>query len=370
MTIAYTEWASPLIDNIDLDYQMSTFFMDFDNKMQAAGILRIDAETTEFRMPTKVAATPSGTMLEVCKYTYKLPKGNGKTEFEEVPGQSYKKIKRASFVNTDTEIQLKFSYLKFSATTNISVTDPRFFSKTYIVVCELLTRNTSNVSFRLCNLMGGYYYVNAPAEMRPGFYASNARNRTNYIILTEDSLSVFFGCIDNDKQLQGSVFAYQHSIVGFNLKRSRNSNSHSILTSDNGRQSSSTPLALFTFSCSSNYVRSIRHEHIWETFINVPNKDAVYNYNGESIISPTISIQGTSREINNTMYTTRFMPGEAVLVENNAVILYNDNIPVIASTLTLGTYTTLSVSPYRESSVTLSFMLIKPNHTIHVGDLT
>ena len=153
MASSYIEWDSPNI-NFDDEIVMKAFFKDFDDKLQESGLIKIDSESFDYTKPTPFSAGSMGQIRNVATYTYQFPKGFAKTEFEDISGQEYKKIKRASYFKTNAQIQFKFMYLK---ATYGSVTAGKEFSSTSVLYCDLLVRRNSGDVFQIVSAMGNYF---------------------------------------------------------------------------------------------------------------------------------------------------------------------------------------------------------------------
>ncbi len=358
MASSYIEWDSPNI-NFDDETVMKAFFKDFDDKLQESGLIKIDSESFDYTQPTPFPAGSMGQSRTVATYTYQFPKGFAKTEFEDIAGQDYKKIKRASYFKTNTQIQFKFIYLK---ATQGGVTVGKEFASTAILYCDLLIRRNTGETFQLVSAMGNYYQWGAGVTMGDG---PEIVNRKNYLIHTEDTFILYWANLRYPfSQLDSSVKS-PICVVGMCLRRSKDYDAFSVLTPGPNRigmDNIPNPIKMTTSFQGSyeqfDFEYSRRNLWSWQQ----ESSNAVEN--GESVIYPTMELFGNIKDANRTFYITKNMTETPVLTEDNAVILYRD-VPILASTLFFGKYN----KPFMFGLNLFSFMAIKPNYEVITGDL-
>lgn len=364
MASSFIQWNSP---NVDLDNAttMTAFFEDFDAKMLELGLIKIQSESSAYVQPPNWPTTTVNQGATVAKYTYMLPKGFAKTEFEDIPNQTYKKIKRASYYKTDTQIQFVFKYVKASAL-NLPLTDPLYMNKTSLLYCDLFSRNTSNGIFQTLGPMGAYYTVNSNTIISGD--GNRQVPRGNYAIHTEDILSIFFGNIVYTNSNIGDMgTSTSNPIISFVLKRDNEKNAHTIMCKNADRLTSSQSSDAMNMHCFENdNVTSYSHLAGRTNFFTWQMDISDATQGGEVMIYPCLAVYNSGyKKRNNSFYITKNIPENATVTENNAVILYR-NTPTLISTLFLGKHS----KPFSLGNYNFGFMLIKPNHEVITGDLT
>lgn len=225
--MAYVEWENGTFD-LDSQFAMTALLSEFDQKLQSVGLIKVASDSTEFTMPPKLTSVPYSTGYDVQTLSYKLPKGNGVIQYEDVVGQTYKKIKKASYVDNDCYVQFKFKYLRYSAVSlSDAATNPNHFKRAFIFYCDLLSKNSELSDYKLISSMGNYRlnnsgstYVNSP------YFRQD--NKKCYILLSEQSLVVYFLNINGGSGSSGEnsgTFNRYHTVVQFILNRNKNNTS-------------------------------------------------------------------------------------------------------------------------------------------------
>lgn len=365
MAQSFIQWDSPTIKTLDTTMDVVYFFDDFDAKMQEAGLIKISSESTGYTQPsTAWTSNNSGTYFEVMKLAYKFPKGKNKVEFEDVAGQTYKKIKRASYANTDTEILFKIFFLK---ATNGSATYPKetYYNDSTILCMELWTRNSSSGQWNKCSVMGSRNTYGSGENLIRGL---THISKTNYIHQTEDSFAIYFGYL-NYKQTSDNTFETPNCLVSFILKRHEDDNGHSIIYANDQRPSSPQVQTnqLNMSSCFNNSFKTEKHEDISKNFYNQNYNGEPANINGNIVIYP-INSMVRSRELNKLVYTTKYLPDTPVIEDNNLIIEYKGK-SVIVGTVTYGFYNN-SLTYSQSSTLKYGFVMIKTDYDITTEDLT
>lgn len=356
---SYIEWDSPNI-NFDDGTVMTAFFKDFDDKMQASGLIKIVEESVEFTQPEPFTSVTTNQSKNVATYTYKFPKGFAKTEFEDIAGQDYKKIKRSSYFKTNTQLQFKFIYLKATAAPIITGKE---FASTTILYCNLMVRRNTNDEFKLVSAMGNYYlYGSGTAVFGDG---AELVHRKNYLIHTEDTFILLWGNMRYTNSSLPEAYKNPICVVSMCLRRSKDHDSFSILTPRNDRFSvGETPPPLILTTSFNDSFTQYDFAYLSRNFLNWQQESTNAVENGESVIYPTMELFGSIKDANRTFYITKNIPETPVLTEDNAVILYRDT-PILVSTLFLGKYN----RTFMYGINVFAFMAIKPNYEVITGDL-
>ena len=357
MASSYIEWDSPDI-NLDNETIMKAFFKDFDDRMQESGLIKIVNESVDYTQPTE-PPTALGQIKVVATYTYQFPKGFAKTEFEDISGQEYKKIKRASYFKTNTQIQFKFMYLK---ATYGSVTAGKEFSSTSVLYCDLLVRRNSGDVFQIVSAMGNYIQWGGSVTLGDG---PELVNRKNYLIHTEDTFILYWANIRYPFSSLDVSFNSPICVVGMCLRRSKDYDAFSVLTPGPNRigiDYAPNPIKMTT-SFQGSY-EEFDFEYSRRNLWNWQQESSNAVENGESVIYPTMELFGNIKGANRTFYITKNLPDSTVITENNAVILYRD-IPVLVSTIFFGKYNKAFMYGLNK----FAFMAIKPNYEVITGDL-
>ena len=224
--MAYVEWENGTFD-LDSQFAMTALLSEFDQKLQSVGLIKVAADSTEFTMPPKLTSVSYGTGYDVQTLSYKLPKGNGVIQYEDVAGQTYKKVKKASYVDNDCYVQFKFKYLRYSTTSlTDAATNPNHFKRAFIFYCDILSKNTELSDYKLMSAMGNYYTWNGGTAIAPPYGRQD--NKKCYIIMTEQSLVVYFLNLSygsgNNGEPAGAFNRY-HTVVQFILNRNKNNTS-------------------------------------------------------------------------------------------------------------------------------------------------
>ena len=365
MAQSFIQWDSPIINSFDVDIDMLNFFEDFDQKMQLAGLIKDVENSVAYQKPTPVQDNSNGKYYLLCELAYKLPKGVGKVEYEDITGKSYKRVKRASYYKTDTEIKFKFLYIK-ATNSGISITDPNYFSKTCFLIADLLVRNTKGSDYILCSNMGTYYTWSSSANFN--VLPTNTENRTNYIVHTEDTLIVAFGVIKYDGNISG-YFVPKQATINFALKRSQTDNCFSVFYPEGRRLSTSPEGYHFLATCKNNSFYQIQKNDTVLNFNTWAHRQADDNIEGELVLTPMIANQYGVKESFYGFMTTKSVPQNAITTDENTVILYND-VPVITGCLFFGDYSRSFKITNGSYSTVFGLVSIKPTHEVITGDLT
>lgn len=357
---SYIEWETTGI-NLDDETVMKAFFKDFDDKLQESGLIKIVNESVEYAKPAPFTGPTVSQSRNVATYTYKFPKGFAKTEFEDVVGQEYKKIKRASYFKTNTQIQFKFVYFKSTAAPIVAGKE---FSSTTILYCDLLIRRNEGEIFQLVSAMGNYFIYNTSGVVFGN--GPEIVHPKNYIIHTEDTFIFSFGNIRYPNSSLPAVYTTPICLVSMCLRRSKDYDSYCVLTPHSNRISDSVlPTALKLTTSFNGSFEQFDFENTRRNFWNWQQESTNAVENGESVIYPTMDLFSNIKSANRTFYITKNIPETPILTEDNAVILYGDNTPILVSTLFLGKYNRV----FMYGLNIFGFMAIKPNYEVITGDL-
>lgn len=358
MASSYIEWDSPDI-NLDNETIMKAFFKDFDDRMQESGLIKIVEETIEYTQPAPFTTNSYNQSRNVATYTYKFPKGYAKTEFEDVTNQTYKKIKRASYFKTNTQIQFKFIYFKSTSTPPVSGKE---FNSTTILYCDLLIRRNTGDVFQLVSAMGNYCTYNGSVSFGDGV---ELVHRKNYLIHTEDTFILSWGNMRYPSAALPTVYQSPNCVIGMCLRRSKDYDAFCVLTPSADRVPlSSAPYAMkLTTSLNGSFEQ---YDFLGTTrnFFNWQQESTNAVEDGESVIYPIMDIFSNIKGVNSSFYITKNIPETPILAEDNAVILYRDT-PVLVSTIFFGKYS----KTFMYGLNIFAFMAIKPNYEVITGDL-
>lgn len=337
--MAYVEWENGTFD-LDSQFAMTALLSEFDQKLQSVGLIKVAADSTEFTMPPKLTSVPYTTGYDVQTLSYKLPKGNGVIQYEDVVGQTYKKVKKASFVNNDCYIQFKFKYLRYSSVSlSDAATNPNHFKRAFIFYCDILSKNSVLSDYKLMSAMGNYYNYNTSAGI--GSPYGRQDNKKCYIMLTEQSLVVYFLNVSYGSGSSGEpsgTFGRYHTTVQFILNRHKN-NTSSFITQISNAGLSGT-LGTIQTSVRDNVLRQNNYSvatksgsfYAW-AFLT----DAADVLNGEIVIQPcwcdyydTVDISYYSYVIRNNLVPTPTV--------NNVIIRDINGVEIMAKYLNMGDY--------------------------------
>lgn len=334
--MAYVEWENGTFD-LDSQFAMTALLSEFDQKLQSVGLIKVAADSTEFTMPPKLTSVPFNTGYMVQTLSYKLPKGNGEIQYEDVVGQTYKKIKKASYVDNDCYVQFKFMYHRNSATSlSDAATNPNHFKRAFIFYCDLLSKNTELSDYKLISAMGNYYTWNGGTAI--GAPYGRQDNKKCYIMLTEQSLVVYFLNVSYGAGSSGEptgVFNRYHTTVQFILNRHKN-NTSSFITQvpESGTKGTMQTSLRDNVLRQNNYSVSTKSGSFYSwAYLTY----AAYVLNGEIVIQPCWCDYYDKIDISFYSYVIRnnLVPTPTV---NNVIIRDINGIEIMAKYLNMGDY--------------------------------
>lgn len=128
--------------------EFSVAINDLNNKLIAAGIVDYSGENAaalasimNFVWP--VSMTSGYKEYFLCRLKYKLPTGNGKKRYEDIPGSEYKKIVEESYDSTECNIEFEFGFTYNISNSNqadkrylILYADVKFYNNDYTLAAN------------------------------------------------------------------------------------------------------------------------------------------------------------------------------------------------------------------------------------------
>lgn len=370
MAKSYMEWDSPVLNDLDSVSNVLAFLDDFDKKMQESGLIKINSESTGFTLPTTAwNSNITGEYFEVMKLAYSFPKGKNKVEYENVAGQNYKKIKRASYSDTDSQILFKIFYVKATSSSGNTFPSSTYFTKTGMLIFESWSRNTNAGIWNKISTMGSKLVYNSGNNFEKGI---EQVSRKNYIVQTEDTFTIYFGYVKYTFNTNDSVaFNRPNCLACFTLKRDSIAKGHSVIVAGDTRLTVGNGTASFKlYTCSFYNDKSviIEFDYLRYNFFNVNFDEAQGNINGNTVLYPVTMVTNTYKTLHDAMYTTKYLPDNPLITDNNLIINYKNN-PVMVGTVDFGFYN-ISFTYSYSTALRYGFTLIKTDFDIITGDLT
>lgn len=277
------------------------------------------------------------------KLVYRLPTGNGKVQYEDVPGKDYKKIVKASYPAYPLKIRFTFGYYKITQG-SFSAQNGNYNNCMALACSVAITSSESFVGAQ-------EYYMSSYVRYNGIGVPSRVQDTTKNIIINNENQLIIQFNIARFK-IDDAALGY-YPIVGLILTRDKDS--YNIFVSKDEQNASNSPVDMwidneYNYSKKSQTPQTSSTPYMDQVFSIPFTSSPITDLNGGIIVYPFLRTAGPKLTEHKSIFASKATP--AAITDNEFIV--NDNgINVIHNYINMGS--TVSTRPLINTSYAFMF---------------